>query len=266
MEVKKDKSEKKFKKDILVKYLYYNNHLICNDPEKENCTIKKIKIRPIVFSIFAILRECKNNEIKRNIPDGKVYYNLEDFDNTCDNIKDTIYDKKKSTFDFNKLSQTNIDSYIDVFFIELFGKYNTDMQYNFNKKKFNDYFKYDEKYKKKDVYCSDDTELIYSEKDMEQKVNKINELEKDNDILRKNLERCNKEKENLRKQTDDCLEEKEKFEDLVNVTQDENENLKKENLELNKKIEEIMNDIINKSEKQTQEFKQLKDSLKEKSK
>ena len=187
--MEKNKSEKKFKKDILVKYLYYKYN--CDDKNQYVSTSKRVDIRIEFCSIFFTLLSYKKNNIKLKYAFNNIYYNIEDLDNTYDNLYDNkIYDKT----DRYVINENNIKNYLDFFFIELFGEYKTDKKkvdnYNFDRNKFKQYFNQEIFNEEEDKYNSDD--ITYSKKEMKEKEDEIKE--KEDEIKEKEDEI--KEKEN----------------------------------------------------------------------
>ena len=172
----------KFKKDILVKYLTYNFY--CNTKFSEN-TIKKVDVRINFGSIFFTLLSYKKNNIDQNLVYGNIFYTMEDLDNTIYNLKiNKIYDEEK------EFTESNIKSYLDVFYIELFGEC-TKYKFKFDKIKFKQYFKWDVVYIDGDKYNS--INRLYSRKEIEEKEQEIRES-KDKIGL------CEKETEKLKQQ------------------------------------------------------------------
>ena len=171
----------KFKKDILVKYLTYNYY--CNTKFQED-TIDKVDVRIGVSSIFFTLLSYKKNNIDQNLVYGNIFYTMEDLDNTIYNLKiNKIYDEEK------EFTESNIKKYLDVFYIELFGKFKK--KYNFDKIKFKQYFKWDVVYIDGDKYNY--INRLYSRKEIEEKEQEIYEL-------KDKLGLCEKETEKLKQQ------------------------------------------------------------------
>ena len=117
--------------------------------------------------------------------ENKTNNKIEDCENTIYNLKiNKIYDEEK------EFTESNIKSYLDVFYIELFGEC-TKYKFKFDKIKFKQYFKWDVVYIDGDKYNS--INRLYSRKEIEEKEQEIRES-KDKIGL------CEKETEKLKQQ------------------------------------------------------------------
>ena len=196
----------KFKKDILVKYLTYNFY--CNTKFSEN-TIKKVDVRINFGSIFFTLLSYKKNNIDQNLVYGNIFYTMEDLDNTIYNLKiNKIYDEEK------EFTESNIKSYLDVFYIELFGEC-TKYKFKFDKIKFKQYFKWDVVYIDGDKYNS--INRLYSRKEIEEKEQEIRESKDKIGLCEKETEKLKQQNLDLREKINEYEKQLQKFNQLKDL-------------------------------------------------
>ena len=196
----------KFKKDILVKYLTYNYY--CNTKFQED-TIYKVDVRIGVSSIFFTLLSYKKNNIDQNLVYGNIFYTMEDLDNTIYNLKiNKIYDEEK------EFTESNIKSYLDVFYIELFGEC-TKYKFKFDKIKFKQYFKWDVVYIDGDKYNS--INRLYSRKEIEEKEQEICESKDKIGLCEKETEKLKQQNLDLREKINEYEKQLQKFNQLKDL-------------------------------------------------